>query len=243
MKTSFHSLTKTTTAKKQQQQKKLPAFGKIFIWRKYIRTAGDCKYSAHRIYLKRFLKCIWQVERGYKERSWKHAWKGRELDSPTPEQRALFGELDPAPVCFLQLVDKRYPLKAVRILVIKEKWKKKNIPFRQNLLRSIRPFPEPIQFFLLGASLSYGKPPKRGRINQRRNYQKNWIWRGPTLFLTASQTHFALGDLISGSPASCTSPCFFEVCEQVLKGIVYTLAVKSTQVLDLVYQKERVALV
>ena len=36
---------------------------------------------------------------------------------------------------------------------------------------------------------------------------------------------------------------FFEVCEQVLKGIVYTLAVKSTQVLDLVYQKERVALV
>ena len=103
----------------------------------------------------------------------KRACKGRELDPTTPEQRALFGELDPVSACFLQLVDKRYPLKAVRILVIKEKWKKKNIPFRQNLLRSKRPFPEPIQFFLLGASLSYGKPPKRGRINQRRNYQKN----------------------------------------------------------------------
>ena len=36
------------------------------------------------------------------------------------------------------------------------------IPFRQNLFGSIRTFPEPIQFFVLGASLSYGKPPKRG---------------------------------------------------------------------------------
>ena len=36
---------------------------------------------------------------------------------------------------------------------------------------------------------------------------------------------------------------FFLVCEQLLKGIVYTLAVKSTQVLDLAHQKERVALV
>ena len=32
----------------------------------------------------------------------------------------LFGELDPVPVCFLQLVDKRYPLKAVRTRKKKE---------------------------------------------------------------------------------------------------------------------------
>ena len=31
----------------------------------------------------------------------------------TREQRALFGEPDPVPVCFLQLVGKRYRLKAV----------------------------------------------------------------------------------------------------------------------------------
>ena len=42
------------------------------------------------------------------------ACKGRELDPTTPEQSALFGELDPVPVCFFQLVGKRYPLKAVR---------------------------------------------------------------------------------------------------------------------------------
>ena len=50
--------------------------------------------------------------------------------------------------------------------------KKKSIPFRQNLLRSIRPFPEPIQLSVLSASLSDGKPPKRGRINQRRGSSK-----------------------------------------------------------------------
>ena len=32
---------------------------------------------------------------------------------------------------------------------------------------------------------------------------------------------------------------FFLVCEQLLKGIIYPLAVKSTQVLDPVHQKER----
>ena len=71
-------------------------------------------------------------------------------------------------MCFLQLVGKRYPLKAVRTLnKTKKKWKKKKIsPFRQNLLGSIRPFPEPIQFFVPGASLSYGKPPKRERITR-----------------------------------------------------------------------------
>ena len=53
-----------------------------------------------------------------------------------------------------------------------EQKKKKIIPFRQNLLGSIRPFLEPIQFLVLGASLSYGKPPKRGRINQRRDSNK-----------------------------------------------------------------------
>ena len=69
---------------------------------------------------------------------------------------------------------KRYPLKAVshntrkkkrekkkKKRKEKEKQKKKIIPFRQNLLWSIRPFQEPIQLFVLGASLSYEKPPKR----------------------------------------------------------------------------------
>ena len=75
---------------------------------------------------------------------------------------------------FLQLIVKQYPLKAVRTLGEKKEKRKKNkvIPFRQNLLGSIGPFPEPIQFFVLGASLSYGKPPKRGRINQRRDFSK-----------------------------------------------------------------------
>ena len=33
------------------------------------------------------------------------------------------------------------------------------------------------------------------------------------------------------------------MCEQLLKGIVYPLAEKNTQLLDLAHQKERVALV
>ena len=33
----------------------------------------------------------------------------------TTEKRALSGELGPVPVCFIQLVDKRYPLKRVLI--------------------------------------------------------------------------------------------------------------------------------
>ena len=62
----------------------------------------------------------------------------------TPEQGALFGELDPVPVCFIQLVGKQYHLKAVRTLKKKikkkKKWKKKKIiPFRQSLPGSIRP--------------------------------------------------------------------------------------------------------
>ena len=65
-------------------------------------------------------------------------------------------------------MSKRYPLKAVRTPEKKGETEeeKKVIPFRQNLLGSIRPFPEPIQFFVLGASLSYGKPQKRERINR-----------------------------------------------------------------------------
>ena len=49
--------------------------------------------------------------------------KGRELDLTTPEQRALFGELNPVPVRFLQLVGKRYPLKVVHKLVKRKKKK------------------------------------------------------------------------------------------------------------------------
>ena len=40
-------------------------------------------------------------------------WREGTGSNYTREQRALFGELDPVPVCFLQLVGKQYPLKAV----------------------------------------------------------------------------------------------------------------------------------
>ena len=54
---------------------------------------------------------------------------------------------------FLQLVGKRYPFKAVYTLGKKRgKQQKKIIPFRQTLLESIRPLPEPIEFFVLGTS-------------------------------------------------------------------------------------------
>ena len=42
----------------------------------------------------------------------------------TPEQCALFGELDPVPVCFLQLVGKQYPLKVVSLTKKKKDRKK-----------------------------------------------------------------------------------------------------------------------
>ena len=117
----------------------------------------------------------------------------------TPEQCALFGELDPVPVCFLQLVGKQYPLKAVRTLKKKKrerererererkrerkKWKKKKIiPFRQNLLGSIRPFPEPIQFFVLGANLSYGRSPRKRGISTRERDSSKRIEPGKVQF-------------------------------------------------------------
>ena len=58
---------------------------------------------------------------------------------------------------------------------------KKIILFRQNLLGSKGPFLEPIQFFVLGACLSYGKPSKTGRINQRRD-SSNKIERSYFIF-------------------------------------------------------------
>ena len=45
--------------------------------------------------------------------------------SYTKERRALFVELDSVPVCFLQLVSKGHPLKAVRTLEKKKKTEKK----------------------------------------------------------------------------------------------------------------------
>ena len=69
----------------------------------------------------------------------------------------------------LQLVGKRYPLKAARTVTEKknrekEQEKKKTVPFRENLLGSIlRSFPGPIPFFMLGAvDQFYRKPPKTG---------------------------------------------------------------------------------
>ena len=76
------------------------------------------------------------------------------------------------------------------------------IPFRQNLLLSIRPCLQPIQFFKLGAMFINGKPPEREHFNQRRDSSKRIkpekvrCW-----FLTASQMRFAQGELISGSEA------------------------------------------
>ena len=67
----------------------------------------------------------------------------------------------------------------------KKKRREKIIPFRQNLLGSIRPFLEPIQFFVLGASLSHGKPQKGGvstrgqtpakKLNLERSSQMRFI--------------------------------------------------------------------
>ena len=51
---------------------------------------------------------------------------------------------------------------------LKREREKKMVPLRQNLLGSL--FPEPLQFFVLSESLSFGKPLKRGKggVNQRR---------------------------------------------------------------------------
>ena len=99
---------------------------------------------------------------------------------------------------------KRYPLKAVRTLKEREREveEEENISLRQNLLGSIRPFPEPIQYLLRGESLSYGKPLKRRRINQRRDSSKR-IEPGKVrfCFFTTSQTRFPQGELISGLAA------------------------------------------
>ena len=42
--------------------------------------------------------------------------------------------------------------------------KKKMIPLRQNLHGSMRPLPEPIQFFVLGAMSILWEVPERGRV-------------------------------------------------------------------------------
>ena len=77
------------------------------------------------------------------------------------EQRDLFDEPYPVPVCFLQLVGKQYPLEAVRTLEKKREAEQKNL-FRQNLLGGIRPFSEPIQFFVQVQVYPMGSPRKGG---------------------------------------------------------------------------------
>ena len=67
-------------------------------------------------------------------------------------------------MCFLQLVNKQYPLTAVRTLKEEKEKKKKYIPLRENLLGSTMPFPSPIQFFVLGAINPIGRPRKKGLI-------------------------------------------------------------------------------
>ena len=42
--------------------------------------------------------------------------------------------------------------------------------------------PEPIQFFVLGASLSYGKPPKRERITRGETLAKELLERSDFVF-------------------------------------------------------------
>ncbi|WP_419595397.1 hypothetical protein, partial [Thiolapillus sp.] len=92
----------------------------------------------------------------------------------TPEQCALFGELDPVPVCFLQLVGKQYPLKAVS-----HTKKKKEVEEEENYSLQTEPTWE--HKALSGTdsilcarckSILWEKPPKRGRINQRRDSSK-----------------------------------------------------------------------
>ena len=72
---------------------------------------------------------------------------------------------------------------------------------------------------------------------------KNYIGSGKGLILPS---RFCL----KGKKSSATSffffslsPFFLKVCEQLSQGIVYPLAAKSAQVLDIAHQKERVALV
>ena len=85
--------------------------------------------------------------------------------SYTGKQRALFGELVQVPVCILQLVGKRYPLKTCSHTLKKgEKKKKKPISFRQNLPGSIRPFPEPIQLFV---QVYPAGSPRKGGVSTR----------------------------------------------------------------------------
>ena len=73
------------------------------------------------------------------------------------------------------LAGKRYPLKGVRTL---ERKRGGQVEEEEHYSLQTEPpwkhkaLSEPIQFFVLGAGLSYGKLPKRGRINQRRNPSK-----------------------------------------------------------------------
>ena len=101
-------------------------------------------------------------------------------------------------VCF---VAGRYSLKAVRSLNWKQREKKKQkmIPFRENLLGSIRPFPGLIQFFMLGAINPTGSPLKQGRITI--GVTSKWAEPGTVQFwfLIANQTGFAEGELINDS--------------------------------------------
>ena len=132
----------------------------------------------------------------------KRACKGRELDPTTPEQRALFGELDPVSACFLQLVGKRYPLKAVRILVIKEKWKKKHIPFRQNL-RACGPFRNRFNFWCQVQLYPTGSPRKGGVLTRGETLAKELnlersdfvFGRHPSAFRSGRAHQWLSGDL------------------------------------------------
>ena len=78
-------------------------------------------------------------------------------------------------MCSLQLAGERYPLEGVRTL---ERKRGRQVEEEEHYSLQTEPpwkhkaLSEPIQFFVLGAGLSYGKLPKRGRINRRRDSSK-----------------------------------------------------------------------
>ena len=86
---------------------------------------------------------------------------------------SFFGELDPVPVYFLQLVGKRYPLKAVRTLKKKEVEEGENYSLQTEATWEHKALSGTDSILCARCkSILWEKPPKRGRINQRGDSSK-----------------------------------------------------------------------
>ena len=102
----------------------------------------------------------------------------RELDPTTSEQRALLGELDPVPVCFLQLVSK--PLKAVPTLEkeFEKKSKKRGVEKEENyFFQTERTYEHKAlsrtdSILCARCKSILWEAPEKRRINQRRDSSK-----------------------------------------------------------------------